>query len=137
MNKTRGQSLLRLIKRCTGFLPKSDCRKIKRGIRGIYVLFEEVSKRGKEYYDVMYIGMARKSMNRRLITHAESKSKKSLWTHFSVYEVWDNIRDDEIQELEGILRHIYRKDTQANAINKQRGFKPLRKLTDNKVSRWV
>jgi len=78
-------------------------------------------------YDVVYIGMAAgektASIRGRLRVHQRRKGK--LWTHFSAYEVWDNIREDEIQELEGLFRHIYRKDTKANSLNQQRAFKKL------------
>jgi len=52
--------------------------------------------------------------------------QKGEWTHFSIFEVWDNITQDEVAELEGLFRHIYRKDTKANALNEQRGFKKLK-----------
>lgn len=44
----------------------------------------------------------------RLRSHAQRKSKRDLWTCFSVVEVFDNVRREEIQELEGLLRRIYR-----------------------------
>jgi len=44
-----------------------------------------------------YIGLADRSVRRRLQNHISHKG--SEWTHFSVYEVWDNIRRDEIAEL--------------------------------------
>ena len=42
---------------------------------------------------------------------------------FSIFEIWDNIREDEIKELEGLFREIYKKDSSANKLNKQKGFK--------------
>jgi hypothetical protein len=81
-------------------------------------------------FDVVYIGIAAgtktASVQGRLRTHLRRKG--DLWTHFSIYEVWDNIREDEIQELEVIFRHIYRLDTRANRLNKQRTFKKLKKI---------
>ncbi len=75
-------------------------------------------------------------IRRRLKSHSKSKHKKEHWTHFSVFEVWDNIREEEIRELEGILRHIYKKDTRANKLNKQQSFKKLRKVKQNDMSEW-
>ena len=50
--------------------------------------------------------------------------------------MWDNIREDEVVELEGLFRHIYRKDITANRLNVQRSYKPLAKVRDNNVSKW-
>ena len=72
-------------------------------------------------------GEKKAGINGRLRKHL--KNKPDQWTHFSAFEVWDNIREDEVRELEGILRHIYRKDTRANSLNKQRSFKKLTKVT--------
>jgi len=115
-------SKLRLIKQCKEWLDKKKINEVPSKRKGIYVLFKRESK---NKYDVVYIGMTEKSMRRRLKVHARSKRKGTKWTHFSVFEVRDKIKEDEIKELEGILRHIYRKDTSANRLNKQRRFKPL------------
>jgi hypothetical protein len=118
-------SELRLIKRCSEFRPKEDIKAIHPWTRGIYVLFKHRPQLDK--YDVVYIGMAAgmktASIRGRLRVHRRKKGK--LWTHFSAFEVWDNIREDEIQELEGLFRHIYRKDARANKLNRQKGFKKL------------
>ena len=88
-------------------------------------------KRGSNF-NVVYIGMAYKPngcIRRRLRLHLRSKHKGSKWTHFSIFAVFSNIRE-EVEELEGILRHIHRKDLRANRLNKQRGFKKLRKVRE-------
>jgi hypothetical protein len=72
----------------------------------------------------------------RLRSHARSERKKELWTHFSVFEVWDNITETEVAELEGLFRHIYRKDTRANRVNRQRSFKKLRTVRENQLRKW-
>lgn len=78
----------------------------------------------------------RVGIRRRLDSHRRSKRKGPLWTHFSVFEVWDNIRDEEIAELEGLFRHIYRRDSNANRLNLQRGYKNARKIRNNDLSKW-
>ena len=67
--------------------------------RGIYVLFKY--KKKKNMYDVVYIGMAGgpyAGIKSRLLKHL--KNKGELWSHFSVFQVWDNIREEEVRELE-------------------------------------
>ncbi len=47
-----------------------------------------------------------------------------------------NIRDEEVAELEGLFRHIYRRDSVANALNIQRGFKKARRVRVNDLAAW-
>lgn len=98
-----------------------------------------LKKRRSGKFDVVYIGMAggiKAGARGRMISHSKSKNKGKLWTHFSMFEVWDNITEAEVVELEGLFRHIYRKDTRANRINKQRSFKKLKKVRSNKLEQW-
>ncbi len=133
-------SRLRFIKRCAEFLPRTEIKNIPANTRGFYTLLNYV---GNETYDVVYVGMSggkKAGIHSRISGHARSKRKnpkgKILWTHFSVFEVWDNIYETEIREIEGILRHIYRKDTYANILNKQVRFKSLIKIRENKLRKW-
>ena len=118
---------LRLVKRWRDFLPKAEVESLPRGLRGIYVLYKR-NRSGA--YNVVYVGMSaagnRGHVRRRLESHRRSKGR--LWTHCSVFEVWENIRDEEIRELEGLFRQIYSKDSRANKLNVQRGFKKLRSV---------
>lgn len=120
------QSSLRLIKRSIEYLPKEAVESLPRGLRGIYVLYRKRRTR----YEVVYVGMtnagAAGGMRGRIKRHRSRKG--DLFTHFSAYEVWDNIRNEEVAELEGLFRHIYRADPRANRLNVQRGFKKLRKV---------
>ena len=129
-------SELRLIKRCAEFRPREEVKLVPRNTRGIYVLLD---KKSEEQFDVIYVGMAggqKAGANGRMRSHSRNTTKGKLWTHFSLFEVWDNITQAEVAELEGLFRHIYRKDSRANRINKQRSFKKLKKVRINKLKRW-
>lgn len=131
-------SELRLIKRCAEFCEKKDIKNIPGYTRGIYALFKYRPRLDK--YDVVYIGMAAgtktASIRGRLRAHRRKKGK--LWTHFSAFEVWDNVGEEEVKELEGLFRHIYREDTRANKLNRQRAFKKLSKVRrDTKKENWM
>ena len=119
------QSPLRLIKRSTEYLSVENVMKVPKGIRGIYVLYQHKPRQSK--FDVVYVGMTTAGegggIRRRLRSHKARKS--GLWSHCSIFEVWDNIRDEEIVELEGLFRHIYHHDSRANSLNVQRKFKKL------------
>ncbi len=117
-------SELRLIKRWQPLVPKNEVRQIPRKLRGIYVLYKYMRKTRR--YNVVYVGMAVGSIRQRLNRHKIKKA--GLWTHFSVFEVWDNITEPEVRELEGLFRQIYSKDSRANKLNKQKSFKKLKQV---------
>jgi hypothetical protein len=128
-------SELRLIKRYAEFCEKKkNLMKVPKGTRGIYALLNEASRLGEREYDVVYVGMTNSGIRGRLQSHEEQKG--ALWTHFSIFEVWPNITQAEIAELEGLFRHIYRKDTRANRVNRQRNFRKLGPIKNNKLSSW-
>ncbi len=118
-----------LIKRYDEFVPKDKKKSVPRATRGVYALLKKGwaghGKNKREKYDVIYVGMSASDIHHRLNAHAKSRRKGKLWDHFSIFEVNDNIYDELIRELEGLLRHIYRKDRNANRINKARGYKKL------------
>lgn len=122
------QSLLRLIKCSIEYLHKDEAERIPRGLRGIYVLYR--FRRRTNRYEVVYVGMTNAGraggIRGRVRRHRAKKGE--LWTHFSAYEVWDNISNEEVSELEGLFRHIYRLDPRANRLNLQRGFKKLKQI---------
>jgi hypothetical protein len=128
------ESVLRLIKRSAEFRSVAEAKDIPRGHRGLYVLYRRRRKAGAEHFDVVYVGMARKGMRGRLISH--TKTKRREWTHFSVFEVWENVRDEEIVELEGLFRHIYRLDRKANSLNRQKKFGKAFEVREDDFSKW-
>jgi hypothetical protein len=128
------ESVLRLIKRSAEFRSIEQVSEVPKGHRGLYVLYRRWRKAGVVHFDVVYVGMARKGMRARLLSH--SKTKQRNWTHFSVFEVWDNVRDHEIVELEGLFRHLYRCDSKANSLNKQRKFGKAFKVREDDFREW-
>ena len=119
------QSPLRLIKRAEEFLAVSELRRLPAGMRGIYVLYRH--RRRLDRYDVVYVGMASSgSIRVRLRSHRRKKA--SLFTHCSIFEVWDNITEAEVEELEGLFRHFYRFDSKASVLNRQRSFRKLKHI---------
>jgi len=116
-------SPLRLIKGRIEFITQLEINRLPKNIRGIYALFEGEPEQKK--FNVKYVGMSTTSVRGRLKRHR--KKKGSLWSHCSIFQVWDNVRDEEIKELEGILRHIYRFDEIANKLNEMKSFKAVKK----------
>ena len=110
---------LRLIEQKRELIPIHDIDLIPKGLRGIYVLYRTVeSKKPKTpHRHVVYVGMSASGIKGRLRAHR--KHKRELWDTCSIFVVWPNVREDEIRELEGILRHIYRFDPNAQQLNAQ------------------
>ena len=94
------ESELRLIKKCAEKCEMDEIKMIPSGTRGIYALLKNNKRKNK--YDVVYVGMTNRSIKGRLSAHRRrmAKGKIGIWTHFSLYEVWDNIKKEEIEELE-------------------------------------
>lgn len=130
------KSELRLIKNVLEYQPVDNIDLVPNKTRGIYALYKR-SNNGRNY-DLVYVGMARGSVTGikgRLRAHM--KNKGGLWTHFSVFEVWDNIVETEVEELEGLFRHLFKFDAKANSLNKQRGYKKLRKVRKQTEKEWT
>lgn len=128
-----------LIKRYAEFVPKSQKKLVPSGTRGIYVLLKRgwTKERGKteNTFRVIYVGMSDGHVHGRLNSHARSKRKRDAWDYFSVFEVWENIPEQQIRDLEGLFRHIYRKDPDANTFNVLGGFNKL-KPWKVPIERW-
>jgi hypothetical protein len=124
-----------LVKRCGQWLEKSEYNQLPKGIRGIYALH---AKKTNERFDVVYIGMAhsRRGIKSRLAAHVRSKRKGPQWTHFSLFEVWDNLSQQEIRGLEGLVHEIYAKDTHANKLGKQRRAREIRSVRCRNLKKW-
>lgn len=137
MDRARRQRIpeteLKLFKRCVEFQPRSDINKVPPGIGGVYALLRRPRIRR---YDVVYVGMARQGARGRLRVHARSEKKCDLRTHFSIFEVFDNVRGKKIEELEGLLRPIYRMDSRANRPNTQRAFTKLQRVRSRRLDDW-
>jgi hypothetical protein len=119
------QSSLRLFKNAAVHWPSTEIRRIPDKTRGIYFLYEESADC---YMNVVYVGIARgeaTGIKGRLLKH---KASKKGWTHFSAYEVWDNIGPKEIEELEAFFLAVYARDEHANPLNRIKGSSVLREL---------
>jgi hypothetical protein len=113
-------------KRVFEFVPRSERDNIPDNTRGIYAL---LNKKGGTHFDVVYIGCSAgivAGIWARIKSHDKSKVG---WTHFSVFEVHDNISREEIRELEALFLHIYRKDRRANGLNLQLRNQRFGKIT--------
>jgi hypothetical protein len=102
---------------------------VPRDTRGFYVLYDNVRpKTGRvKQADVTYIGISGlgkwSGIRSRLRRHNQ---RKADWTHFSFFEVHDNISGDEIRELEALLLQIFQHDSRVGLSNVQTGSSKFR-----------
>jgi hypothetical protein len=135
-----------LIGRLAEYVPKQEADDLPRGTRGIYALFRH---RGiGKVYDVVYVGLSQTGIRSRLRAHRRSRKirrrtpsgharpKGKIWTHFSVFEVHQEATDEQISELEGLFRHVYRRDTHANWLNRQKIHGPLKARREQDLKKW-
>jgi hypothetical protein len=123
---------MKFIKNFAELKPKNERISVPLNTRGLYFLYK---KNKNNDYSLLYVGKASKEkagIRGRLNSHAKSKE----WTHYSLFEMHDNISPEEIDELEGLFLHIYRYDPQANAFNCHRSYNKLSKLKNNDFKSW-
>ena len=128
-------STCRFVQRVAEFVPIHQWKNVPDNTRGIYALLKS---HGGKYFDVVYVGMSAGKTNgiyARLDRHRKNKEKD--WDYFTIFEVHDNITNQEIRELEGLFRHMYRKDSRANKHNKQLRHKSFGKIAVSKKSLGV
>jgi bisphosphoglycerate-independent phosphoglycerate mutase (AlkP superfamily) len=119
------KSPLRIFKSVKEFVDIKDQPSLPSKVRGIYVLYD---KAPKEKYKVVYIGRSESNVRERIHSHTHSKRKIGQWDHFSIFEVHDNISNEEIKELESLILFIYRKDPRTNKLNALRSSKKFRSV---------
>ena len=125
---------LRLIEQQLELVSKDDIDALPKGMRGIYVLYcTQASENPKKpHRNVVYVGMSASGIKGRLRAHKRQKGE--LWDTCSVFAVWPNIREEEIRELEGILRHIFRFDPNAQQLNTQGRYQKLARTKEIEIS---
>lgn len=117
------QSPLGTIKRWRRYVPREKRDTVPRETRGFYVLYERDKKSREARYEVRYIGIGGTGpkgggINRRLRSHHRRKKR---WSHFSFFEVHDNISAEQIREIEALLLQIFRHDPRIKLANVQTG----------------
>ena len=110
--------------------------------RGVYVLYKDKSRGKKKKFEVFYIGVggvkkdAKAGVGGRIRTHDLRKKSKNEdgWTHYSFFEVHDNISREEILEIEQLFLRIFRHDERIKLDNVQLGSKIFKRLSTD--SAW-
>ena len=129
------QALLKTIKRWKRYLKRGDWAAVPKQTRGFYVLYRK--GRGVRY-DVVYIGVAGlgEKVKRGIVGRLKTHHKRIKdWSHFSFFEVHDNVTREDIRELESLLLSIFRHDPRIKLENIQKSSRTLYKLRQRKT--WL
>jgi hypothetical protein len=102
-------------------------------LRGIYVLFKYSDE---EKMNVVYIGRSAIGRTKGIGARLREHEKKKDWSHFSAFEVWDNVPDSVVRELETLILLIYARDGSANKLNIQRKSKLFRNIIRKDRDSW-
>jgi hypothetical protein len=126
------QAPLKLIKSCRLYLRRGEGT-IPPITRGMCVLYNSKPQKGKKkIFEVFYIGVggvsekAKSGIGGRIKSHIKTKEN---WTHYSLFEVHDNVSPKEILELEGLFLRVFRHDPRVKLDNKQHGSAIFKKLS--------
>jgi hypothetical protein len=132
--KSGAASPLRLVKWCAQWQEKDEWPNVPERARGVYAL--HMKEAG--HYNVVYVGMSASGMGikRRLRSHARSKRKGNKWSHFSFFVVWENVREEEIRELEILLKEIFRRDKRVNSLARQKGSRKMKAVRYKDSKKW-
>ncbi len=132
------QSLLQIIKRWRRYELRADWKYLLPVTRGVYVLYKKQPDDSNGLvYHVKYIGVAgiskdpKSGIHHRLKKHHQTRKD---WTHYSFFEVHDNVSREEILELESLLLAIFRHDHRIKLENKQKSSTILTTL--RKITAW-
>lgn len=129
-----------LFKNYVEHVPKEEIKTMVPGlVRGIYILFEEDENKRM---NVVYIGRSSVGENQgiggRLLHHEKTKNEitKKNWSRFSAFEVWQNVSEEVIKELEALILHIYGRDGTANKLNIQKNLRFFRRIRRASRDDW-
>ena len=117
-------SLCDFLKNASEFQERKTFSHVPDRVHGIYVLYDK----SNGATNAVYVGMSsgpNTGVKRRLRMHDKSKRKGEKWTHFSIFQVWDNISLKQVKELEGLLRHVFRFENDFLNLNLQKRYQPL------------
>ena len=121
------KSSLKFVKHYWKQIKKEHFLEVGTKKKGLYALLKRKKRKGKEHFDVVYLGMSSSTIRGRLRSHKSSKLKGEEWDYFSVFEL-RNFSRQKIKELEGLFLEIYGKDTHANFLNRQKRFKEFNRV---------
>ena len=103
-------------------------------VRGIYVLYVKDEK----YMNAVYVGITRgKAIGVKSRLRSHLTKKKGGWTHFSFFEVWDNIPKEQVEELEGLFLNIFGKDRNSLGLNVVKANTKLNSITRKGRADWL
>jgi len=111
-----GQGVVRpgsvpLVKLEIEFQPSGSIMRVPPNLTALYVLYSHDSE--SRHMNVRYVGYANSQSGEdaRSMLWQQHKLNGRMWSHFSVYELWDHFQKDDTRAVETLFDHVYRHDS--------------------------
>jgi hypothetical protein len=93
------------------YQPSRYIMQIPPNFTALYVLYAYDSE--TRHMNVRYVGYADKQSGDdvRDMLLQQQKLNGRMWSHFSVYELWDYFQKDDTKAVETLFEHVYRHDS--------------------------
>lgn len=80
-------------------------------MKALYVLYSYIKE--SHQMNVRYVGYAngQDGKDARSMLWQQHSINGAIWSHFSVYELWDHFRKEDASVVEDLFNHVYRHDS--------------------------
>jgi len=101
-----------LVRREIEYRSSSCIMQVPPNMTALYVLYSNSSN--SRHMNVRYVGYAssQSGSDARSMLQQHYKLNARMWSHFSVYELWDYFQKDDAAAVKALFEHIYRHDSQ-------------------------
>jgi len=104
-----------LVRREIEFQPSSRIMRLPPNMTALYVLYAYDSE--SRHMNVRYVGYAsnQNGDDARSMLWQQHKLNGRMWSHFSVYELWDHFQKGDTRAVEALFDQVYRHDSHLKA----------------------
>ena len=103
--------LIPLVRRAIEYRPSACILQVPPNMTALYVLYSYNG--ASRHMNVRYVGYAsgQRGNDARSMLRSQHTLNGSMWSHFSVYELWDHFQKDDAAAVEALFEHVYRDDS--------------------------
>lgn len=93
------------------YLPTRCVTQLPSNMTALYVLYSYDNE--SRHMNVCYVGYAnhQNGDDARSMLQLQHRLNGRMWSHFSVYELWDHFQKDDAKAVDALFNHVYRRDS--------------------------